>query len=330
MAISRYVRRAVRAANRYAPYARMAVKGYRMYRQAKSAYNSGFTTSSRVATRVKSGTGVTTQYDAKTVYRRKRMPRKKKKQWRKFVKKVHAAQDSQIATRSVILNNQLQIGGVGNTTQTYGSISLYGWRGTNALDNVGSSDIQDIRLKDANTDGAAERYKFITGVLDITANNIGGTDLEVDVYEIGYTGRGVLNNASLQAEYIQALANTPTQPGGSGGAMTAPTITSRGWTPFNCSLASIKGFKIYKKKKYLLAQGNTFTYQVRDPKAHWVDGNDIQVPGEFAKKGLTKLLFFIIKPVTGAVGDTYEMVVGATRSYHYKIYQDNTHYEGQI
>lgn len=258
------------------------------------------------------------------------MPRRKKKQWRKFVKKVHAAQDSQIATRSVILNNQLQIGGSGNTTQTAGTIYLYGWRGANAFDNVGSSDVRDITQRDVDMDGAGEKYKFVNGVLDITANNIGATDLEVDVYEIGYNGRNIINQNSLLAQYTQALTQSATQPAGAGGAMTAPTVFTRGWTPFNASIASAQGFKVYKKKKYLLGQGNTFTYQIRDPKAHWVTGTEIQTGGEYAKRGVTKMLFIIAKPVTGALGDTYEMVVGCTRSYHYKIYESNEHYEGVI
>lgn len=326
MVVGRYVRRAVRSARRYAPYARMAVKAYRMYRQNKSKSNTGYTS------RVKSGSGVTTQYDAKTVYRRKSMPKGKKKRWRKFVKKVHAAQDSSVATRSVILNNALQIGGTGNTTQAVGVISLYGWRGVTSVDAVGSRDIQNITTRDAQMDEVSEKYKFTTGILDITGNNLGGSPLEVDIYEIIYTGRSVLNNDNLALEYTQHLTNTPTQPAGTGGAMAAPTIFTRGWTPFNCSLASIKGFKIIKKKKYLLAEGNTFTYQIRDSKSHWFDGVENQGTngGEFAKRYVTKMLFIIAKPVTGAISDEYELQVGCTRSYHYKIYQDNKHYEGLV
>lgn len=279
---------------------------------------------------VRSGNGVTNQYDAKTVYRRRRMPRRRRRRWVKFVKKVHAAQDSQIATRSVFLNNQLQIGGSGSTTQGVGCVYLYGWRGTNAVDNVGSADVQDIRVRDGNTDNPNEKFKFVSGVLDITANNIGATDLEVDVYEVIYTGNNILNATGLAAEYTIALANTDTIPSGSGGGMTAPGIVDRGWTPFNASLASQKGFKVLKKRKYFLKQDETFTYQVRDPKNRWFTSQENTNPGQFAKKGVTRMLFFIVKPVTGAAGDVYELLCGCTRSYHYKIYQDNKHYDAKI
>lgn len=236
-----------------------------------------------------------------------------------------AVTEKEIGTRSVITNNTLQIGGI-STSQAIGVISLYGWRGNTGVGSVGTADVRGITQNDTDANAVNEKWKFTSGVLDCTFNNTGAMDLEVDIYEVIYTGRVVLNAGDLVTEYVNALANTATPPG----TMSAPQVNDRGWTPFNCSLASAKGLKVLKKRKYFLKQDETFTYQVRDPKTHWVTGTDIEVGLEYAKKGITRMLLVISKPVVGSGGDLHELQAGCTRSYHYKIMESNEHMDGRI
>lgn len=327
MAMMNTLRRGFRAASRYKPYIKAGFKAYGAYKQFKNQSN----TRTQTQNRVRSGVGVTTQKDVRTTYRRKRMPRRKRKRWVKFVKKVHAATDSAIATRSVIFNNTLQIGGT-DANQTTGVISLYGWRGSVATDAVGTADVRTITQRDGDVDEQSEKWRFTSGVLDCTASNIGGAPLEVDVYEVIKTGKGRTTNGNLNLEYTSALTQTSVPPAGAGGSLSSPTILTRGWTPFNCSLASAKGLKVIKKTKYFLPEGETFTYQIRDPKNHWVGGEDINDASgnEFARNGMTRMLFIIAKSVVGTTAETFELLVGCTRSYHYKIYNGNKHYEGNL
>lgn len=321
------LRRAGRRAARYAPYIKAGFRAYRAVQKYRKSGNSRTLTKNTV----RSGNGVTSQRDVRQVYRRRRMPRRKRKRWVNFVKKVHAATDASVATRSVLFNNTLQIGGTA-AAQTVGTISLYGWRGTVATDAVGTADVRTMTQRDADIDATNEKWRFTSGVLDCTASNIGGAPLEVDVYEVIKTGRSRVTNGNLNLEYTAMLAATDPQPSGAGGAYTNPTIFTRGWTPFNCSLASVKGIKIIKKTKYFLPEGETFTYQIRDPKNHWVGGEDINDASgnEFCKEGMTRMLFIVAKSVVGSLSDTFELVVGCTRSYHYKVYQSNKHYDGTL
>jgi len=273
----------------------------------------------------RSGNGVTNQYDAKTVYRRRRMPYRRRKRWGRFVKKVMAVTEKEIGTRSVIANNTLQIGGV-STLQAVGVISLYGWRGTTSTSAVGTADVRGITQNDTDINAVNEKWKFTSAVLDCTFNNTGAADLEVDVYEVIKTGRTTTTAGDLVSEYGNALANTITPPG----TMTTPTISIRGWTPFNCSIASSKGLKIIKKRKYFLKQDETFTYQVRDPRTYWVTGSDLEVGSEYARRGMTKMLLIISKPVVGSGADVHELVAGCTRSYHYKVMENNEHMDGLL
>ena len=50
---------------------------------------------------------MTNQYDRTSVYRKKRMPYKKRKRWGRFVKKVKAAENTTLGTRTRVYNKRM-------------------------------------------------------------------------------------------------------------------------------------------------------------------------------------------------------------------------------
>lgn len=161
-----------------------------------------------------------------------------------------------------------------------------------------------------------------------TAEN---ASLEVDVYEVIKVGSTVLTTTSLAAEYVVSLNETAVPPGGAGGSLNAVTVNTRGWTPFDVPTASAKGLKIIKKTKYFIKNGDTFTYQIRDPRNKWLSGEEQIATAEFAKAGWTRMLFIVAKAVIGTPAPTaWNLLGGCTRSYKYKVFQSNKSYEGTI
>lgn len=70
--------------------------------------------------------------------------------------------------------------------------------------------------------------------------------------------------------------------------------------------------------------GNTATYQMRNTKPTWLTGaNDLLDNTGFVKRGYTKSLCFIFKPVVNTTDQIATLQVGVTRKYLYKIFEDD-------
>jgi len=110
------------------------------------------------------------------------------------------------------------------------------------------------------------------------------------------------------------------------GATTALGLTTRGWTPFNCPTAS-NSVKILSKKKFLLSDGQTCTYQIRDPKNRYFNTRTITDSGfTDAVPGYTQFLLMVVKHVPANVGPApfAQVVFGCTRTYTFKVDEINT------
>lgn len=297
---------------------------------------------------VSSGVGITTQHDARRVYRKKYMPRKKKARWKSFVRKVNAVAEKELGARQVVFNklitrfndqpaNHLEVG-----------VCLYGQTSTisewNDLNNISSLENTNTATPDR-TKGEltyeSTKYMFQSGVLDITVRNAStfqqqdartlnsSAKMEVDVYEI--TMRKPASNSVIQFADLGALLatndnNTEKIDGGSAEI----SHDLRGVTPFELSFClSRYGIKIEKKTKYLVPNGEVFTYQVRDPKRHSFVQKDIEQYEGFNRPGVTRVVYFIAKLVPGLtvgnINGTYQELlnIGCTRKYLYKIEGNN-------
>lgn len=279
--------------------------------------------------RVTSGVGVTNQYDAKRIYRKKSMPRYKKRRWIKYVRKVRAAILKDVGSKTIVLNNEVRSDWTNTGNQIY-AVSLYGACGLSPnLIQAGSDDLKKIFLNDPDLNNEySAKAIFMSAVLDITLLNMStknGTEdernlgLEVDVYELVYTAvqdatnpRGIFTTADSETSLIN--------PGQAG-----IDIFTRGATPFDFPQALSKGVKILSKKKYFLGKGETATYQLRIPKNYVLNHANVNnADNNFMLPYKTRTLLIIAKGLPGADGYVDKILhCGTTRKYMYKVVKNN-------
>lgn len=306
----------------------------RLARGARFAFNRSFT-GTMTRRRQTSGLGVTNEFDRKVVYRKRRMPRRFKRRWKRFTRKVQSVSEKDFGSRTVVRNDLISINvnmaAAAASQHSRSVIGLYGCAS-------GSAYMNDINEISQDTDlGTSGKAIFKSGILDLTFRNISfrGTTsvnpsitLEVDVYEIsvgvelGQVGRA----STLVGIFSEGAGDTSTIPG----QTTGLSSTDRGWSPWDYpSAISEYRIKIWKKTKYFLGENQTFTYQFRDPKRHVVDKQRMSSPGENLP-GLTRYILLIFKPTPGYVYDgidSYGMAIGDTRKYMYKILQSTQDYD---
>lgn len=280
------------------------------------------------------GIGVTTQHDVVSQYKKSYMPKKKKKAWRKFTRKVTAAVDKHLGTRSIVRNYTFLGLIPAGTQQAYMDFGLYtlgdSWTGATGgvidlwrdVANIGVA----VGLGDPNaaagaSDNSAKKMEFRSAVLDFTFKNQSSTSgLEIDVYMI-VPKKGARGSANSDVTTIMnnGWLNTGTPAGG-----TNLTTGTRGVTPWQSS-ALCRRFTILTKKKYFIPAGNTFTYQYRDPKNYTVDTNRF-ANGGFSYYGLphmNKMILMCIKRIVGEnAGVGHDFAIGITRTYTMKRFSD--------
>lgn len=291
---------------------------------------------------VTSGYGVTTQYDKSLIYRKRNMPKRKKRIWRRFINKVHAVSERDMGTRTVLFNGQYDIRNDVPTNHGCMTLTLYSMRGSaNFSDDM--FQIYSFENKGDQTAAAGDtvdettKFMFKSAVLDITIRNSSGTTdglgnitlnsaakLELDIYEI-MVRTETSDNSSNYLTLSQLFANGTNDSKNIGGAGTGITIQSRGVTPFELPQALSRWrMKILKKTKYFIPNGDTVTYQMRDAKRHVMDGDRMNNNDGFGYR-FTKYIYIIFKVVPGLTvgslsGNFVEKIdVGSTRKYSYKI-----------
>lgn len=285
--------------------------------------------------RARSGLGVTTQHDKQVVYRKRRMPRRRRRGWKRFARKVNAVSEKDLGSRTVLRNDLVNIttnmDTAAESAHTRWYFMLYGATSGTAYYNDLSEIGQDTDL------GTTGKAIFKSGVLDLTFRNnsfraVGSVNppitLEVDVYELSVGTVLGDNAANLGQVMSEGSTETATIPGQS----TALVGTQRGWTPwdFPSALGEYR-VKIWKKTKYFLGENQTFTYQFRDPRRHVVDKQKMTTTGENIP-GLSRYVYVIFKPTPGYLylavpTDNYALSVGVTRKYLYKVLQNTQDYD---
>lgn len=298
---------------------------------AKTASKMGMRRKSRTRSRRKSSGNnsyVTTQRDTVKQYRYRRMPRYKRKRWVKKVK-ANAAMDFALAgTRTSVYNGSLQMPIRAEFSQGLLAVHLYGNNGNGATVNgydweYGQSDINyliGVDDKIITTGQKLSKFRFTSGVIDITARNssLNNLSLEVDLYMIKYKSETDFTSFyRMHQEAISRIQNvngTPDNP---------LTMEQRGVTPFDIPALAAMGMKIISKQKFFLPNGDTFTYQYRDPRNHpYGTGSKYDNDG-FILPGVTTTFLCVFKPVVGGTVADARLTVGATRTYRYGIIGEN-------
>lgn len=289
---------------------------------------------SRMSNHGTKGSGVTIQHDERRQYRKKRMPKRKRKRWVKFVKKVNAVIDKNLGDKSIVLSatmTQIVTYGI----QNYGATVLYGSRGDAAkpADEVaiGSADIVRIMDNENPTAGYVnKKYHFSSAVMDVTfrntpipENNETINQIELDLYH--YIVIRKTDNFSTPAEIYDDVAgeNPPT------GAWPSLGLQILGATPFALGRAGYY-LRIIKKKKVLLPAYSCTTYQIRDPKNRTFSGEDVEAANSFGIPYVTQGVFWIFRGAPGynGIGDLVastgaQLQITCTRAFHYHVNQDN-------
>lgn len=273
---------------------------------------------------LRSGGGVTAQRDVTAVYAKKKMPRRKRKAWKKFVRKVQAVAEKDRGTVSLVMNyGDLQVHpgfAAGIKQQMIKAFHLYGMNAGAATPlEVGARDLGTIST-DFQTSGVDDTGKvtFKSAVLDITVTNPGAVagasysgPMEVDIYHIVY-GRKQYSSDGILNTFNQGTIQTETF-----AALPKVNLNDRGATPFNLPQGiSILGAKVLKKKKYFLGTGQSFTYQVRDAKNRIMELVTMKDKASFYSPKYTQTVLMVVKPANN-IDETQNFAVtsGSTRTY---------------
>lgn len=297
--------------------------------------------------RGRSGQGVTTQNDRKMIYRRKTMPKFKKRRWRSFVKKVHAVAEKELGSRTVVFNTQISQYNQVDATQGLLTLALYSGNSSNDwlndLRNISGGENTGNPTSAAGiTVDSTTKFLMQSGVMDVTIRNNSGTvstpgappvispdnraKLELDIYEISMSKQAqhALNTygnlcSMFQAEepQIKTLNDQTTY---------NLQLPDRGVTPFDLPYVIGRfGLKIWKKTKFFLPNGETLTYQIRDPRRYTLTMREMAQIEGFNHPGQTRILLVVYKLVPGLIQNSTlgsyvsSIDVGVTRKYMYKI-----------
>lgn len=289
-----------------------------------------------------------TNADMRSIYRRKRMPRYKKKRWVRFVKRVNAVADKDLGLRTVLWNDQLTQTNTSSSQSTL-TLALYSVRNASFgyLDDL--KRIGDLENEGNPTSAAGDtisinsKVMFQSAVMDITIRNT--TDrlktidpgnpllntyesapdaaIELDIYEVYQ--RNMASDSSTIFESVTQMLNAYDDKE-IGGAGTGIGIQDRGASPFEFGAQMGRlGLKILKKTKFFIPNGQTITWQVRDPKRRKMTYGELTRHESYNKAGWTKQYYLIYKLVPGltqgtAIGDCRtRLSIGLTRKYSYKV-----------
>lgn len=290
---------------------------------------------------IRSGQGVTLQHDRRRIYRKRSMPRRKKRRWRKFVRKVQTISEKELGTRTVVFNHQLSSLNTTSGQQILAQAVLYSFKSTNVFTDLYSISQLENTSDPTSTAGSTvddtTKYIFHSGVLDLTLRNdssyydgedytySGEAKLELDIYEVSCskTARDASGNFNSFVSLLQDGESMTKIIGGSG---TQVALQSRGSTPWDLPAALSKfGIKIWKKTKYFIPNNDTITYQIRDPRRHVFLRRELTQAEGINYPKATRGLVIIAKLVPGlTIGNTsgtyqQSLVMGVTRKYMYKV-----------
>lgn len=276
------------------------------------------------------------QRDVVTQYRYKKMPRYKKKSWKKFSKKVNAVIGKGLGLQTVVFNDKMESVTAANGQQWVTAL-LYGNNGSeDKLSSVGNQDLWRIFNNEpginknpaTNPDTPLSgKLHFQSACIDLTIRNMSAdNEAEVDVYfgyflksQVAYNTDAAKKTLRDDFYDIQTGTGVVIQTGNS-----LCTLDQRGVTPFECTNAlSRTTFHITKKQKMDMQPGKSVFLQHRDSANHILEWSNIS-QFSYGLKGLTFGVLIVHKPtVSTSTTLVSTLVVGVTRKYSYSVVEEN-------
>ena len=297
------------AVTRYGPrVAQMAASYYTRSGGGKAPFKGG-------KKRVSDPLPATNQYDVKVRYAKRRMPRRKRNNWKSFTKKVHAVLNKNVAP-TYFLFRETSVCSSTAGTQAWASVMLY-------TGNQGSAPNNDIGRIASGTVGAlgnqvGTKYRFEAGILDLLMRNTGTATAIVDVYTI-YCRKDVPNTYQSPFSLITNLDSTANQ---DGNADTIISDNDIGYTPFHCPLFC-SYYKVGKKTTLILSSGQISELQMKDPgnKNLW----GIDYISKSSLRGWTKGYLICVRGAfDGLTTPGVSVGLAYTRSYTLREINDKT------
>lgn len=258
---------------------------------------------------------VTSQYDVRTWYKKKNMPRRKKKKWVKFKKQVNAVFNKQIAPTYFLYRTTATVTAI-EGTQHWASVMLY----TGGTGSAPNNDLGRIAegVQGSSGNQLGTKFRFESACLDLLMRNAGTGTCLVDVYTI-YCRKDVPSvyaSPFILISTLEQLANQDTN------TDTKISDTDIGYTPFHnpmfCSY-----YKVAKKRTLTLTGGGVSEIQMRDAKNRKMWGLDYY--NKSSLKGWTKGYLLCIRGAfNGLVTPEVQLNIAYTRSYVLRQVQDST------
>lgn len=216
---------------------------------------------------------ITGESDFRGVYRRRPMPKRRRRSWVKFTRRVKAVAEAQVASQFQVLRRNTTIA-TGSAGQNFTSLfTVLGGNGGNSeTDDI--ADMAASALAMAGTTGttgttltsAGIRLHISGWMAEVMINNNSNVTTYLDCYywrtkkdvPTTYANVGAVLNVGFSQLFVPSA--TP--------ANTALTMTQYGVTPFQCPLFS-QCFQVYKKTRIKLGGGGTAQLELRSGKNHY-------------------------------------------------------------
>ncbi|AUM61790.1 capsid [uncultured virus] len=230
---------------------------------------------SKKARSAKRVTGQTTfQEDYRTLYSRKRAPRRVRARARRGFQKFTYNLDKTQGMVSTIFN-QFQNNSTAPTVATTGcqavtGITMYGTN-QSLLSTDTNSDLwklfNDFRGTPLTSANASETIRFRAAIMDFQVKNIGANNMFLEVYHVVARGSNLSDPATDWANAMALQLATST-------ATALTDATSYKVTPFDAPTFGSYWYIKSRKRMYITA-GNTVTWQIRDAKNYVITGGQV-------------------------------------------------------
>lgn len=285
--------------------------------------------------------GVTRQRDDKMLYKKRRMPAKKRKQWKKFVKKVNAVEIKDRGLQIVKYNQN----GVSNTTvpalgQRYKAVHLYGTGGT--AGEPGSRDlfllgsdveakaVNWLKLLGGNINPTIPNAKNLTEIrmqsaqLDLYIKNTGNVVLLIEVYHLWYVKNNNCPSFGDTVGWVDAVEQVKQEYDGT----TVSALAAVDLQTFNASMfdepqfISKLGCTVKSVRQVYLGSGEIHHMQIRDPKNYNINLFNYRLQDGVNYQGyvdpkLTETYVVVAKNIDQTTEGTF--TVNACRTYRYTV-----------
>jgi len=305
-------------------YGAGAARGTR--RTVKSARS---TTRNRSSRQSRDPPPLTGEHDYRNVYRKKRMPWRKKKKWINFKKKVNAVIDKRVGTHANLITRSSIRAAVAGT-QTNVTVHT-------VLDRFDFEELRDrVAAISPGTSisipGNTMRYVISGTFVESTHTNTSSNVIFVDLY-YWRTKRDVptAEFANFEALITSTTGSSPNWAGGPAGSPLVPS--DLGWTPF-VSVAAHRFLEIYNKRRVKVNPGGVFQVTQRSSRNIYVK-NDVFMDQKSLVRGMTHGVYMVVygAPTAGvppgSQASASELASTVHKTFYWKVIQNNYDTRGE-